>query len=297
MSDLRHAETDYRGSTVSKRQVIAGFFLIAHEQLPEAIEPGVTALNDPPSGGLPSTFRSGLLGDLPHVGRVAAFTHGGGSWFSPISFVGAQVLRSPASGFGATHDNPIQGLIQKLYIMAIGAADDKGERGAKTVDQQAALGPFFFPDPSDWVRRLLERVAPCPWCRRYSATSKRSPPSHHIPPGQPARAARRTHRVAIAGSAHGSHSHCQNYPGAPSTGNRCAAHRQWLRRFAAAPSPSVHHLRAVDNAVAIVPPADCARPTAVPLWPRVHQTVPMLAPSPCPNSTPSPKINSILIYG
>ena len=37
-------------------------------------------------------------------------------------------------------------------VVAMGAADDDRQRDAMLVDQQVTLAPFFFPDPSDWVR-------------------------------------------------------------------------------------------------------------------------------------------------
>ena len=162
MNDLRHSEADHGCRAVCERQVVGFLFLIAHENLSKAIEPRVAALNDPPSGGLPAAFRLGLVRDLPHVGSVTALPHDGLGWFAPVGFVGAQVLRLPASGFGATHDNAVQGEVQQFHVMAIGAADDKRERGAKTVDQQTALGAFFSPDLSDWAQRPLVRVGPCP---------------------------------------------------------------------------------------------------------------------------------------
>lgn len=44
---------------------------------------------------------------------------------------------------------PSRVTIQQFHIMAIGAADDKRERGANSVDQQAALRAFL--PPIRWI--------------------------------------------------------------------------------------------------------------------------------------------------
>src|SRR5258707_1045093 len=157
MNDLRHAEADHSRGTVCQAQVVRFFFLIAHEEFSKAIEPRVTALDDAASSGLPAAFRASLLADLSNVWSVTALAHDGLGWFALVGFVGAQMLRSTTSRFGATHHNAVQSEVQQFHIMAIGAADDKGERGAKSVDQQTALRAFFFPDRSDWVPRPLGR--------------------------------------------------------------------------------------------------------------------------------------------
>ena len=297
MSILGHPKADHGSCAVCEGQVIRFLLLVAHEELSKAIEPRVAAFDDPAAGRLAAAFRSGLIADLPHVGSISALPHYGLGWLALVGFVGTQVLRFPTRGLGPTNDNAVQSDIQQFHIMAIGAADDKRERGANTVDQQTAFRTFFSPDPLDWVQRLLARVVLCPWCRRCSAKSKRSLPSRRIPPDQPATGAKRTHRAATAGSACGWRCHCQNYQAAPSTDSPCARHRRSPRRSAAARSVSFRHLPAGDNVVAAAPPVDCARSRAAPPWSRVHQKPPTIALSPWPKFTHAQKKGSILNYG
>lgn len=127
MNGLRHAEADDGRRTVCERQIVCFIFLVAYEELSKTIEPRVTALHDPPSGGLPAAFCSGLISDLPHVWRVTPLPHYGLGRFALVGFVRTQVLGLPRSGFWTTHNNVVHGKVQQFHIMAIGAADDKGE--------------------------------------------------------------------------------------------------------------------------------------------------------------------------
>src|SRR5882724_2408287 len=290
-----HPKTDHGSRAVRERQVVRFFFLIAHEELPKAIEPRVAAFDDPASGRLAAAFRPGFIADLAHVGSITALPHYRLGRVALVGFVSTQVLWFAPRGLGPMNDNAVQSDIQQFHIMAIGAADDKRERGANSVDQQTALRAFFSPDPLGWVQQLLARAGLCPWCRRYFAKSKRSLPSRRIPPSLPATGARRTHRAATVGSAYGWHCRCQNYRAAPSTDSPCARHRQSPRRSAAARSVSSRHLPAGNSVAAASPLVDCARPRAAPPWPRVHRKPPTIAPSPWPESTHVPKISSSVI--
>src|SRR5437870_4436598 len=134
-----HPEAEHGSCAVCERQIVCFLFLITHEKLSKAIEPRMAAFDDPTSSRLPSAFRSGLITDLPHVGSITALPHYCLGRFALIGFVGTQMLRLPTRGPGPTNDNAVQSDIQQFHIMAIGAADDKRERGANTVDQQTAL--------------------------------------------------------------------------------------------------------------------------------------------------------------
>ena len=143
-----------------------------------------------PSGGpcLGFDAASGALPSLAHAECILGL-----AFPSPPAFRCSLCPRKGAavSGgrLGPLHDDGVQRCPQQLHVMPIGPGDDKRERGATTVHQQAALGPFFFPDLSGCFPPPLVPAGLYPASHPSSATPTQSLPSRHI---LPARLANRT---------------------------------------------------------------------------------------------------------
>lgn len=75
-----------------------------------------------------------------------------------VARVGTQVLAAAMLGQGSLDHNFAQQLIKSLAVMHVGPGHDDRQRDATPVDQQVALAPLFFPDPSGSVRRLPEQA-------------------------------------------------------------------------------------------------------------------------------------------
>ena len=142
-----HTPANQGGGTLQQRQKIGGGLFIAHQQLAEAVEPRVGAFDHPAAGALALPTGARLLPALPHMRRVSSRLHGLRGRTPCIALVRTQVLSPPAAGFGSHHHNAVQSDRQQFDIMPVGPADDKGQRDASTVHQQAALAAFFSPDP------------------------------------------------------------------------------------------------------------------------------------------------------
>ncbi len=69
------------------------------------------------------------------------------SRFAGVAFVHTQILRFCSRRLRPGNHDRVQSLSQQFDVVPIGPGHDKRERGATTVHEQAALGPFFFPDP------------------------------------------------------------------------------------------------------------------------------------------------------
>jgi hypothetical protein len=95
--------------------------LEAHQEFPEAVQPRVRPLDDPPPGA-------------PGVGCRRP----------GVAFVAAEVVAARLR-WGARDDDPIQRGLQEGYTMPVGAAHDSGQRDSIRVDEKAALGSPFPP--------------------------------------------------------------------------------------------------------------------------------------------------------
>ena len=72
----------------------------------------------------------------------------------------AKILRVIWRDFGALDNDRIQRSGQLRHVVSISSDYDDRQRDATLVDQEHSLAPIFFPDPSGWVRQILEQAAP-----------------------------------------------------------------------------------------------------------------------------------------
>ena len=141
----------------------------------------------------------------------------------------------------------IQCCFQKLHIVHLCPAGDYRQRDSISVDQQAALGPIFFPDPWGSAPQILVLMEPLPWPRLRFATPKLPPPSRRTPPTPFATGGRKRLCVSNPGSTCGSSWHSQTVlPEEPSTGILFAIHIQCLQTRGGVPSVCVPRLVAAD---------------------------------------------------
>ena len=183
---------------------------------------------------------------------------------------------------GPTADDPIQGRLQEPDVMPLGPADDYRQRDSMPVDEETALGPFFFPGLLGFSRRLLAPEGPCPASHPDSATPKQSPPSRRTPPDRHATNAQRILAAATAESSGESRWHCQSFLAAPSTGSRCAARTRRPRKCRA-PQGACGHLQAAADTCASVPPLGHVGAREVRRATKVHPRLPKIELSPCRN--------------
>ena len=95
-----------------------------------------------------------------NVRRVASLPHGLSSRPAIVGLVTAQMLRRAGFGIRAIDDDLIQCRFQKFHIMHLRACGDYRQRDSIRVDEQAALGSFFSPDPWGSGRPPLAPKAP-----------------------------------------------------------------------------------------------------------------------------------------
>ena len=258
---------------MQQAQIVLRFLFITHQQFAEAVQPRMRSFHFPPPGRLlAATNRFGLLSDLPHMGDVTTISHDHGSGLSAVSLIGAQILPTPTRRFGAPNHNAVQGFRQQLDIMSVGPADDKGERDASPVDQQAAFGPFFSPDLWGCCPPLPKPTELYPGCRQCSAIPKRSLPDHRIRPNPPATDGEKIRQRAIAENDGEPPWRCQNSWAGLSTGSPSATHTRW-RQTRRAASRICARPRGVADIFAPLPESRESEPTASPET-RVPPTLP-----------------------
>src|SRR5580704_1892629 len=185
---------------------------VSHQQFTEPVQPRVRSFHLPPPGGLlASTDRLGFLTDLLHVWNIATSADNRRRRFPAVSFIGAQVLPPLAGRLGTPNDDAVERFRQQFHIMPVGSADDKRKRDASPVDQQAAFGPLFFPDPWGCCPPRRARAELCLGCHQCSASPRRSLPDHRIRPGQPATIGEKTPPRATAENDGESPWRCRNF--------------------------------------------------------------------------------------
>ena len=279
MLKLAHPPTNQRGGALQQRQKISGGLFIAHQQLAEAVEPRVSAFNHPTSGAVSLPTSASFLPALPHLRRVTSVFHGLRRRLPGITLVRTQVLSSPPAGFGAHDHKAIQSDRQQFDIMPVGPADDKGQRAASTVHQQAALAAFFFPGRWDWGPPLPAPAALCLASHQCFAMPRQSLPFRHIQPNRLAIAPRRSPASASVESVCERNWRCRTTWAGPSTGNQSAAHKQCRQRFDGLPMVCARHQDAAGNADVVAAPelwAPSAERSA-----RVHRKLPKIGFGPC----------------
>ena len=99
--------------------------LEAHQEFPEAIQPGLCPLDDPPPGApvrVPSPGL-GLRAALRNMRHIPAGPHRVVCRLAGVAFDAAEVLPARLRG-GTRDDDPIQRGLQEGHIMPVGAAHD-----------------------------------------------------------------------------------------------------------------------------------------------------------------------------
>lgn len=282
-----HTPANQGGCALQQRQKIGGGLFIAHQQLAESVEPRMGAFHHPAAGALSLPTGTSLLPTLPHMRRIAPRSHGLRGRPPSITLVRTQVLSSPPADFGAHDHNAVQSDCQQFDIMPIGPADDKGQRDASTVHQQAALAAFFFPDPWGCCPPIPAPVALCLEFHQCFATPKRSLPFHHTRPAPPATGPGKIPVRASVESVCGWRWRCRTTWAGPSTGSQCAAHKQCRRRFVGPPTVCAPHQDAAGNACA--PGAAAVWEPRAGRFARVYRKLPTIAFWPCRQHKQRPK--------
>jgi hypothetical protein len=274
-----HTPADQGRRALQQCQEVGGGLFVAHQQLAEAIKPRVGAFNHPAAGALTPPAGARLFSALAHVRRVTALLHDLRGGPPGIALVRTQVLSPAAADFWAHDHNAVQSDRQQFDIMPVGPADDKGQRDASPVHQQAALAAFFSPDPWGCCPPPPVPAALCLGSHQCFATPRQSLPFHHTRPTLPATGPGKTPARASVESVCEPNWRCRTTWAAPSTGSQSAAHKQCPRRFDDSPAVCARRRAAAGNA--------CALGVATVLEPvarrsaRVHRKLPTIAFWPC----------------
>lgn len=122
--------------------------LIPDKQLPEAVEPGMCRLHDPPSILRRSSSSALLSCDPGHVTSGPDLLPNG---FPVIPLIRIQeALPFVRNG----NDNCVEHSNKLTDVMSIRSGNDQRQRDATAVHQEMALASPFFPDLWDSVRSL-----------------------------------------------------------------------------------------------------------------------------------------------
>ena len=260
---------------MQQRLEVGDLFLLPHPQLALVVHPGMRPLDHPTSSasfGFVPIFGWRLARNMRNISSRAHLLLGR---LTSVAFIHAEVLRRFLGRLGPPHHDRVQRLGQQLHVVAIGPGDDKRERGATAVYEQAALGSFFFPDPSGCSPPPLAPKELCLASRPGFAIPKRCLPSRRPPPARRATGARKTLSAAMFGSGDESRWRCQNSWAEPSIGSRCATQRRWRRKSRAVKSVCV--LRpAADGTGARARRADGAAAREVRPATKAHRTLPRI---------------------
>lgn len=288
-----HPPTDYRDCQMQQRLEISGFFLIPHSQLAVVVHPRMCSFHHPTtrtSFVFVSGYRRSFLGHMRDIAPLPHLSLGG---LASIAFIHAEVLASAFRWLGPSDHDRVQCLCQQLHVVPISSGDDKRERGATAVHQQAALGPFFSPDQSGCFPQPLAPAALCLASRPSFAIPRQSPPCHRTPPTPLATIARRSPPAATAESNGEWRWRCRSFWAEPSTGNRYAAHRQWRRKPLAVQSICARRQDAAGTCV-LAPCVDCAEAEAARHVTRALRKLPKIELSACGNHHGKTKIRQSL---
>src|ERR1700693_2048320 len=133
---------------------------IAYQELSETVEPGMRNLHNP-APGLVSFFAAHLFfAARAHMRVIVALHHLPVRRRAAKARIRAQVLRVIRPDLGALDDDRIQRSRELRHVVSISPGYDDRQRGATRVDQEHSLAPIFSPDPSGWVRQILEQAVP-----------------------------------------------------------------------------------------------------------------------------------------
>lgn len=127
------------------REVVLGALLPAHEQAPEAVEPGVGALDHPTPGAVAGLVPDGvgLLAAGAKVQGEAELGGEGAGLGVVVALVDAEPLRRLVGRLRTLDDDALDRLAGELVVVAVGAGDGEAERDPAAVCDQAALGALL----------------------------------------------------------------------------------------------------------------------------------------------------------
>src|SRR3990172_3808930 len=133
---------------------------IANQELSETVEPGMRNLHNP-APGLESVLAALLFfAARAHVWVIVALHNLLVRRHAAKTRIRAQVLRVIRPDLGALDNDRIQRTRQLRHVVSISPGYDDRQRGATLVDQEHSLSPIFSPDPSGFVRQILEQAVP-----------------------------------------------------------------------------------------------------------------------------------------
>ena len=133
---------------------------IANQELSETVEPGMRNLHDPAPGRVSILAAHLFFAARTHVRVIGALHNLPVRRHAAKARIRAQVLRMIRPDLGALDDDRIQRRRQLRHVVSISPGDDDRQRGATRVARSIRLLPFFSPDPSGWVRQILEQAVP-----------------------------------------------------------------------------------------------------------------------------------------
>lgn len=116
---------------------------------------------DHPAPGPPVGVLAAGRGSHPplrNVREVPAAAHCVVCRLACVPLVRAEVLAPVGPRLWAGTDDLIERGLEQRHIMPLSPAHDEGQRDSIRVDEEAALGALFFPDPLGSARRLPGRA-------------------------------------------------------------------------------------------------------------------------------------------
>jgi len=144
MADLAVEDEDCR--ELDEAEVVGDLLVPADEQAAEAVEPTVRDFDDPTTRGV----AVGMVGrrQRPFRGRFGRDVRGiavaGGRFAAGrivVAAVQTKVTCGARCGWGHGQGQCAKQGVELLHVVAIGLADDHGERNPRPIRQQVALGP------------------------------------------------------------------------------------------------------------------------------------------------------------
>jgi len=156
--------------------VVFRLFGPADEQVPEAVEPGRGALDDPAAGFLPRFFGLGFFAPRSDVGRVAEF----GDDFAPLVVIIAygQAPGLAGGSVGRTggfrrRGQAGQRAFRQLPVVPVGSVQPQANRNPPRLGQEAALAAAFAAVRGGGARFFSRPTAL--WAASRRGPSRRNP--------------------------------------------------------------------------------------------------------------------------
>lgn len=124
--------------------------LVAHQELPEPVEPAMAGFDHPAARLLPgvSFLLIGFALSAHHMRDVAMGQDDPHGVPAPVPGVSAQVLGAALLGKRALDHDGVQHGLELRHIMRVGSCHDERQGDPTPVHQKVALAAFFSPDPS-----------------------------------------------------------------------------------------------------------------------------------------------------